>query len=86
MSSAILKDIAETLPGQQPAVPVSDDVAVSWMPRFDAVKHLLESSPAPRRPNRNRPNTDERELASEIESWQAAGEEALAMFEDSLEE
>jgi len=42
---------------------------------FEKVRELVESSPAPRRPNRNKPIHDS--LALELEAWEAASDEAL---------
>lgn len=82
MTDTLVKDVAETMPGQR--VPESE-AAVSFLPSFGEVRGILESSPAPRRPNRNRPIYDS-SLEEELSCWQAAGEEALELFENSLDE
>lgn len=86
MPDTIVKDVAETRPGEQLAPAVESNVGISFLPPFTLVKDILESSPSPRRPNRNRPLHDETELEMELSCWEAAGAEALEAFEDSLEE
>ena len=84
MPDTLVKDVAETRPGQH-VTAVDPNVAISFLPPFNQVKDILESSPAPRRPSKNSPLRDE-DLEFELSCWEAAGEEALELFENSLDE
>jgi len=86
MSETIARDVAVTKSGQ--ALPrIEKNQAVSFLASFAAVKHLLIGSPAPRRPNRNRPiHVTDPELREELDAWEAASDEALRALEDDLPE
>jgi len=47
---------------------------------FEKMRHLIESSPAPRRPNRNRPIQHPLE-EDEFQAWEEASDEALENFD-----
>jgi hypothetical protein len=48
---------------------------------FEVVKELLENSPPPRRPNRNRPIHDGGDLNAELAAWDRASDEAWSEIE-----
>lgn len=81
MNKTVVKDVARTCPGMSmPDIKqLPPNEAVSSLAPFRTIKHLLEQSPPPRRPNRNRPISD---LQHEMDAWDAASEESWAMLDD----
>jgi hypothetical protein len=66
---------------------VAKDQAVSFTMPFDAIKHLLQGYPAPKRPNRTGPvQPDDPELREELEAWEAASDEAFEAAESDSPE
>jgi hypothetical protein len=86
MSETAVRNIAQTEPGQSiPAV--AENEAVSFLAPFEMVRHLLANCPAPRRPNRNRPIQQvDPALQEEFGAWEAASDETLEKFENSMPE
>lgn len=63
---------------QYPVFVAERETAVSVSPSYDDVRHLVESAPAPRRPNRSRPI---HLLSDEIGAWESASDEAWDMID-----
>jgi len=86
MSETTEAGLAKTQPGQ--ALPrIEENEAVSFLPPFRKVRELIAGYPAPRRPNRSRPmHEPDLLLSEELAAWDAASDEALEGFEDSLPE
>jgi len=86
MSDTIVHGRAETRPAQE-APMVERNQAISISAPFPLVRGILSQYPPPRRPNRNHPLFEvDRELREEMNAWEAASDEALEGFENSLPE
>jgi len=87
MSEVAEPSIAQTRPGESLPAVVEKNRSVSLLVPFEKVRHLLVKYPPPRRPNRNRPILQaDSALQQELDAWEAASDETLGGFEDSLPE
>ncbi len=59
----------------------SNALGVTLLLPFEKVRELIESAPAPHRPNRNRPIHDGSDLSAEIAAWERASDEVWSEIE-----
>lgn len=76
--------VAKTIPSQMPNI--AQEQSVTILLPFGHVERFIESYPAPRRPNRQRPLDPVDDLDAELDAWDCASEEDLADFETRLSE